>query len=449
MTLRNLKWTAYAILLGGLAAYADDLGFQVNSTCLDGSCPAGALAFSTNASLPIADTISLPNGDTYSITGMLTSSNDASGGVFALTQTFQVIYRGNSSGGASQADTLAMDVFSGFQTTFNTGNFTDAMTGTFSSDIASSSSVQICVSTLCSNAIGPTAPFNLSVSFTQPPASGAFSFDYTAIAVFGAGSPAGSYIAFSYPAVAAPNVLAAVSASAFGEFSTFAPGSWIEIYGTDLAAGTRTWGGEDFNGVNGPITLGGTTVTIGGMPAFVDFVSPTQVNVQVPGGLSASAQPLVVSTAAGDSTPFTVILNDTEPGLLAPSNFKVNGTQYVVAQFADGTYVLPTGAVAGVNSDVAHPGDTIVIYGIGFGAVDPAIPPGQLVQVENTLASDFTISIGGVPATVAYDGLAPNYMGLYQFDVVVPSVPASNAVPLTFTLGGVGGTQTLAIAVGN
>jgi hypothetical protein len=86
----------------------------------------------------------------------------------------------------------------------------------------------------------------------------------------------------------------------------------------------------------------------------------------------------------------------------------------------------------------------IVIYGIGFGSVDPNIPPGQLVEESNTLAADFTISFGGVQATsVAYDGLAPSYMGLYQFNVVVPNVAAGDAVPLTFTLGGVSGTQAL------
>ena len=53
-----------------------------------------------------------------------------------------------------------------------------------------------------------------------------------------------------------PTVTGVVSASAFGDFPTFAPGSWIEIYGTALAAGTQTWGSSDFNGVLGPTTLG-------------------------------------------------------------------------------------------------------------------------------------------------------------------------------------------------
>ncbi len=251
-----------------------------------------------------------------------------------------------------------------------------------------------------------------------------------------------------------PTIVAAVSASAFGEFPDFGPGSWIEIYGTNLATDTQTWGAGDFNGVVGPTVLGpityGTSVTVGGVPAYVDFISPLQVNVQVPGGLATGPQPVVLSVGSVASAPYTATVNATEPGLLAPANFKIDGTQYVVAQFADGTYVLPSGAIAGLNSRPAKPGDVIVIYGIGFGSVSPDSPPGQLVQQLNTLSETFTMSFGGVTsASVTYDGLTPNYMGLYQFDVQVPNVAPGDAVPLTFTLGGNAGTQSLAIAIGN
>ncbi len=246
-----------------------------------------------------------------------------------------------------------------------------------------------------------------------------------------------------------PTVAAVVSASSFGEFPDFAPGSWIEIYGTSLAGTTRGWTSSDFNGVNGPTNLSGTSVTIAGQSAFVDYISPTQVNVQVPGDVSPGAQSLVVTTAIGASAPFPVTVNATEPGLLAPTNFKVGTNQYVVAQFADGTYVAPPGAIAGVTSERAQPGDEIVIYGIGFGTVTPDIPPGQLVQTDNMLSNPLTVSFGGTPATLPYHGLAPDFMGLYQFNVNVPNVAASDTVPLTFTLNGTSGTQTLYIAVGN
>ena len=190
-------------------------------------------------------------------------------------------------------------------------------------------------------------------------------------------------------------------------------------------------------------------MTIGGQSAFVDYVSPTQVNVQVPGGVSAGAQSLVVTSAGTASAPFPVSVVATKPGLLAPPNFKNFANQYVVAQFADGTFVLPPGVIPGVTSRRAVPGDTIIIYGVGFGPVTPNNPPGQLVELQNTLAAPVTFSIGGTRATVTYDGLAPSYMGLYQFNVVVPAVAASDTAPLTFTLGGVSDTQTLSIAISN
>ncbi len=251
-------------------------------------------------------------------------------------------------------------------------------------------------------------------------------------------------------AVRAPSVGqgGVVSASAFGEFPTAAPGSWIEIYGTSLAVDTRTWQGSDFKGVNAPTSLDGTSVSIGGQAAFIAFISPGQVNAQVPANVGTGPQPLMVTTPAGSSAPYTLTIQAVDPGLLAPPSFRVNGVQYVVALFANGTYVLPTGAIAGLNSRPAQPGDVIVLYGVGFGPVSPASVAiaGQLVQELNSLPS-FNISIGGAAAPVAYAGLSPDFVGLYQFNIIVPNIAPTNAAPVTFSVGGTAGTQTLYIAV--
>jgi uncharacterized protein (TIGR03437 family) len=70
------------------------------------------------------------------------------------------------------------------------------------------------------------------------------------------------------------------------------------------------------------------------------------------------------------------------------------------------------------------------------------------VQQQNSLQSSLQISFGGVPATILYDGLAPGYVGLYQINVQVPNVAASDSVPVTYSLGGSPGLQTnLVIAV--
>jgi uncharacterized protein (TIGR03437 family) len=250
------------------------------------------------------------------------------------------------------------------------------------------------------------------------------------------------------PPVIEPTISNVLSASSFGGFSSAAPGSWMEIYGSNLAPDTRGWAGTDFSGNNAPTSLDGVSVNIGGQAAFVDYISPTQVNAQLPSGIATSgALALTVSSGGVTGAPYNLTVNPTQPGLLASAQFKIGANQYVVAQLPDGNYVLPAGAIANVNSRPAKPGETIVIYGIGFGAVTPVIPAGEIVTQTNQLSSNLQISFGGTPAVVPYAGLAPGFVGLYQFNVTVPSVTASSPVPLTFSLDGVAGTQTLVTSV--
>jgi uncharacterized protein (TIGR03437 family) len=241
-----------------------------------------------------------------------------------------------------------------------------------------------------------------------------------------------------------------ISAGAYGAFDAVAPGTWMEIYGANLAADSRAWVGGDFNGVNAPTSLDGTKVTIGGQAAFVYFISPGQIDALVPGNVGTGPQPVTVTTANGTSVPVLVSVNPVEPGLLSPPAFTVNGNPYLAAVFPDGqTFVLPPGAISGVASRQAMPGETIIVYGIGFGAVNPNLTVGQIVQQANSLAAPVQVAFGSTPATLAYWGLAPNFLGLYQFNVIVPNIPNSDLVPITFTLSGESGTQTLYTAVHN
>ncbi len=241
-----------------------------------------------------------------------------------------------------------------------------------------------------------------------------------------------------------------ITAGNYGGFQAIAPATWIEIYGVNLAT-TRgyTWQGTDFQGNQAPDALQGTTVTVAGIPAFIDYVSPAQVNVQVPSGVPAGSQSVVVTTAGGTSMAYAVTVNALEPGLLAPPSFMINGKQNVVALFS-GTlrYVLPS-AISGVLSAPAKSGDNITLYGIGFGPVTPTIDAGQIVQDTNALQSKLEITFAGRPATITYAGLAPGYVGLYQINLVVPTITSNNAVPLAFTLDGAAGPQNLVIAVQN
>lgn len=248
-----------------------------------------------------------------------------------------------------------------------------------------------------------------------------------------------------------PQIQAAVTAESYGGFASIAPATWMEIYGLNLATNTlgQVWASSNFQGNHAPTSLANTTVTVGGQSAFVDYVSPGQVNVQVPSNVATGTQPIVVTTEGGSSAPFSVTVNATEPGLLAPPSFNVNGTQYAVALLPGPIYVLAPGAISGVPSQRALPGDTIILYGIGFGGVSDGTSAGVIDSNQNKIDASLAIAIGGASAQVAYAGLTPSFVGLYQFNVVVPDVPANDHTPLTFTVNGTSGTQTLYLAIGN
>ncbi len=242
--------------------------------------------------------------------------------------------------------------------------------------------------------------------------------------------------------------LGVISAGNYGGFPDIAPGTWIEMYGVNLAT-TRgqTWADSDFKGNAAPTSLGGTTVTVGGIPAFVDYVSPGQVNVQVPSGVQSGQQSIVVTTAGGSSAPYTIQVNPVEPGILAPPAFRIGGNQYAGALLANTlTFILPN-QVNGVRTAKAKVGDILTFYGIGFGPVTPDLPAGQIETQTNTLQKNLQVTFAGVPATVTYDGLTPSFVGLYQFNVKVPQVAASDLVPVAFSLDGMPPLQTLFIPV--
>src|SRR3984957_8717047 len=166
----------------------------------------------------------------------------------------------------------------------------------------------------------------------------------------------------------------------------------MEIYGSNLAPDTRGWAGTDFSGNNAPTSLDGVSVSIGGQAAFVDYISPIQVNVQLPSGIATGGMlPLTVTSAGVTGAPYSLTVNPTQPGLLASAQFKIGANQYVVAQLPDGNYGLPARPIANVNSRPAKPGETIVIYGVGFGAVTPVIPAGGIVTQANQLSSNLQI----------------------------------------------------------
>ncbi|HUS08279.1 MAG TPA: hypothetical protein VMZ52_18390 [Bryobacteraceae bacterium] len=196
-----------------------------------------------------------------------------------------------------------------------------------------------------------------------------------------------------------------------------APGAWVAIFGQNLATSARAITTADL--VNGklPTTLGGISVKIDGRDAFLQYVSPTQINVQAPADNNTGTVQVTITNAAGTSEAATAILQP-----IAPAFFTSQG--YVAAVRSDGAIITGVTSTAAGTVQAARPGDVISLYGNGFGPTAPVIEPGGILQTAAALANAAAITIGGVAALVSFAGLSAT--GLYQFNVTVPSVASGD-----------------------
>ncbi|HTB10404.1 MAG TPA: choice-of-anchor V domain-containing protein [Bryobacteraceae bacterium] len=270
-------------------------------------------------------------------------------------------------------------------------------------------------------------------------------------------------VAFTCTNTTAPVITSVDSASGYGGYNYFASGTWLEIKGSNLAdasdprltAATNPgqWTSADFNGSNAPTSLDGISVSVNGKAAYVWYLSTGQLNVQAPEDTATGSVAITVTNCKATSSAIMFTRRALAPGFLAPSNYTANGTQYMVATFqSDGAYVLntATGASFGLISRPAKPGDGIILYGIGFGDVTPAILPGVIAGASNTLVNPVTISFGSTQvSTPAYQGLAGGFVGLYEFYITVPSGLANGDYQINVTQNGTTVPQTMSLTVHN
>jgi uncharacterized protein (TIGR03437 family) len=227
---------------------------------------------------------------------------------------------------------------------------------------------------------------------------------------------AGAAWVFTQPAPERPVIASDGVVNGASFLSGIAPGAWITIRGSGLSPTTRTWSTTDFSGNRLPTELDGVSVTVNGKRAYVYFVSPSQLNVLSPDDVTQGQVPVQVTTAGGVSN-----IVDAETDTLSPTlfTFSQQRGKYVAAVRADGAYLGPANLIAGLTTVAAKPGDTILLYGTGFGSTTPASPAGQVTSPA-PLANQVTLWIGGAATTTQYAGLVSP--GLYQFNLVVPDV---------------------------
>jgi uncharacterized protein (TIGR03437 family) len=230
-----------------------------------------------------------------------------------------------------------------------------------------------------------------------------------------------------------------------------APGSIVSIFGTNLASETAS-----ASSVPLPMALGNViSVTFSGVPAPLYFVSPGQINAQVPwnvlpAGIAGGPVGVQVTTGNGSSLPESVQVVQALPGIFTES---ANGIgQAIATDNADGAIVAPAGSTAGAGTHPIQIGSYLIVWCTGLGAVDAAVANGANTggTIVNTLLKP-TVLIGGVQATSVYSVLSPQYAGEYQVAVqVAPGTPTGNAVPLQIQMNGTTtfGNVTIAVAGG-
>jgi len=252
-------------------------------------------------------------------------------------------------------------------------------------------------------------------------------------------------VALTPSTLATPAISGIITPGNFGAGTTLSPGGWMEIYGEKFATVTREWAGADFNGIVAPTSLGGVRVRIQGKDASVQLISAGQVNAVAPDGIGTGNVTVEVINTNGTSDTVSMTAAARGPYLLAPPSFSAAGKQYAVGVLPDGAFVGPTGLINGANFRAAKAGDRLVMYGVGFGSVVPGVAAGTIATVSTSLTNP-RIKIGGRDATIEYAGLAGGFVGLYQFNVVVPSGVSGDA-KLEVTVDGVPVTQVLYLTI--
>ena len=184
-----------------------------------------------------------------------------------------------------------------------------------------------------------------------------------------------------------------------------APGTVASVFGSGLAGASGSPGQAPL-----PTSFQGTTATIAGINAPLYYVSDGQLDLQIPAELpSFGTYPIVVTVNGAISTPDTVTVYDVSPGVVA---------------FGDGTLIAQHANFVLVDaSHPATPGETLIMYLGGMGATNPAVPTDGIAPSVEPLArlvTPVTVTVGGETATLAYAGLTPGGIGLYQIDFTVP-----------------------------
>ena len=234
--------------------------------------------------------------------------------------------------------------------------------------------------------------------------------------------------------VAPPRIDRVVSSADLGQ--GVAPGGLVTIVGANLSpvnAASRE--------IPLPTALADSCLTVNGLPVPIVFVSPKQINAQLPFEAVGNVT-LIVRTPGGVSDNFNLVILPTAPRVFLSGN----------AGDVDNlpTLVRNTNNLLVTDTNPVHRGDIMTIYLTGMGTVNPAAPAGQPAPMDPlaTAIVQPEVTLGGVHLPLYFAGLSPGQVGVYQIDVAVPAnTPTGLSIPLTINQGGQ--STTLSVRVVN
>jgi len=203
----------------------------------------------------------------------------------------------------------------------------------------------------------------------------------------------------------APAIASAVNGATYFP-GGLVPGSWASVKGTGLSNITRIWNSGDFDRNILPTSLSGVQLTVNNIPAAIYYVDSSQINFQVPSGVTGPAA-IQVHVAGASSNVLTTTAAASAPGLFP----NIQGASaYPAAVFLDGTYV---------GSRAAKPGDAIELYATGLEAGTAGIIP------LPAAIQGVTVTLGTTVIPASYAGQT-GYVGEFQINFTVPNLPAGS-----------------------
>lgn len=211
-----------------------------------------------------------------------------------------------------------------------------------------------------------------------------------------------------------------------------APGAIASVFGRNLALDTALATTPPL-----PTALGGVAVRVNTVSAPLFFVSPGQLNFQVPWELSGQTEALItVTTAGGASDAQAVSLVAFSPGLFSTSSTGTGQGSILISSSWE--VAAPSGSIRGWPARPVKRGESISIFCTGLGDVanrpaSGAPAPSDKLSVTSLIPA---VTVGGISSEVTFSGLAPGFVGLYQVNVQVPTnAPTGDAVPVVLTVG--------------